>query len=333
MSSSASLEDARVSDQLAGEFASLHPFQKTFKLWFTYNGKPYSTVFSVERTSAHLLVRNECVKMEFVDHESAGLNPYKGGIWTNSPEKACFEPLLVSSNRFAASSSRISSVDVLQTLKTKIAILFPTFKTHRLCITDVAEKDGVHLSPFRILRGEDAIYEKYGYRSPFLTEFKDYVRGLTWGDIKMTPVAGNINAVLTFVNETEGAARLPIGEAIPDATSIVQLLREVTFEYEVAYKKKYPARDFSYDTLHVIGSEYIKKRNLEAAAVGRPIIPEEYLVVETVGEDNAWLFCFDPESDAWRRSKDALLFAYVEFATNSAASSRKTRRKHRRRRL
>ena len=329
MSSSASLEDAKVCEQLAALFASPPPFQRSFKLWFQYLGRPYSTTFEIERTAAHLLVRNGCVKMEFVDKESAGLNPYKGGIWANAPEKACFTPVLVSGNRTVASSPRTSSVDVLQTLKTKIATLFPMFKTHRFCITDVAEKEDVRLSPFRILRGEDGLYEKYGYRSPFITDLKKHVRGLTWADVKMTPIAGNINSILTFINEKEGSAKFLIGEAIPDATSIVNLLRGVTFADEVAYNKKYPIRSFSYHTLYVIGTELLKKHNLEAAAVGRPLIPDKYMIVEKVGEENAWMFCFDPESDAWRRSKDALLFAHVELGSNSAASSRKTRRKRR----
>lgn len=320
MSSSASLEDAKVCDQLRSLFSAPFPMQK-FRLWFTYQGMPYVTTFDAEHTAKHLLVRNTCVKMAFVN-DSKGLIPYEGVISANSPEKACFTPTLT---RHSSAASSFSSVDVLQTLKTKIATLFPMFSAQALCITDVAEKDGVRLSPFRILRGGDALYEKYGYQSGFITVLRDYMRTLTWGDIKMTPVAGNINAILGFINETEGKA-IPTGFAIQDTTLITTILSDVTFEHELAYKKRHPIRFFSHATLQLIGAELIKKLN----ATGSSPIPEAYMVVEKVGEQNAWVFCFNPESEAWRRSKDALLFAHVDFGSNSAASSRKTRRRRRR---
>jgi hypothetical protein len=141
----------------------------------------------------------------------------------------------------------------------------------------------------------------------------------------MTPVAGNINAILGFINETEGKA-IPTGFAIQDTALITTILSDVTFEHELAYKKRYPIRLFSHATLQLIGAELIKKLN----ATGSSPIPEAFMVVEKVGKQNAWVFCFNPESEAWRRSKDALLFAHVDFGSNSAASSRKTRRRRRR---
>ena len=320
MSSSGALEDDKVCDELRSFFTSHFPRQ-TFKLWFTYYGMPYFTTFDAEHTDKQLYVRNNCIKMVFVSkNESKGLNPYEGRIAANMSTTPCFTPRL-------ARQSLHSSVDVLQTLKTKIATLFPMFPAYGLCITDIAEKDGVTLSHFRILRGGDAIYEKYGYQSEFITALKEYIRTLTWGDIKMTEIAGNINGILEFINETEGKM-IPTGFAIQDAALITTILRDITFDHEVEYQKKYSVRFFSRDTLNLIGTEFIKKHNATSSSP----IPATFLMVSQIGTQNAWVFCLDPDSDAWRISKDALRFSHVEIqptSNSAAASSRKTRRRRR----
>ena len=325
-----SATDTGISEALQSLFASPFP-TTTFQLSFTYNGKLYSTVLEAEYTAEQLSVANGCMRISFVPERiSRELNPFKGKISANSPEKACFTPMLTSDSRSIVASSRVNSVDVLQTLKTKVGMLFPMIKTHRLCITDVAEKEGVDLSSFRILRGEDAVYEKYGYQSEFMDDLKRVVRGLTWGqEFCVKELQLHINSMLTFVNNEKGSISLLTGADIPSSTLIIDIMRSIGFEYEVAYAKKYMLC-FSYHLLLIIGNKRIEILN----AAGRPPLPADYMYATKIGKPNAWVFCLNPESDAWRRSKDALLFTNLTVGTNSAsaASSRKTRRQSRRRR-
>jgi hypothetical protein len=324
MSSSASLEDAKVCGELESLFSAPFPMQK-FKLWFTYYGMPYFTTFYAEHTDKRLYVHNNCVKIVFVpENKSKSLHPYEGRIAANILTPPCFTPRLA---RQSSSAASISSVDVLQTLKTKIATLFPMIKTDQLCITDVAEKDGVDVSSFRILRGEDAVYEKYGYQSEFIEDLKHVVRGLRWGDeLCVKELQVHINSMLAFVNNKKGSAILLTGTDIAPSTRLVDIMQSIEFEYEVAYAEEYTLC-FSYHLLLIIGNKRIEILN----ATGRHPLPKDYMYASEIGKPNAWVFCFNPKSDAWRRSKDALLFSHVEKqpTSNSAASSRKTRRRRR----
>ena len=186
-----------------------HPTETTFTLGFTYEGNPYTTTFTLKayqtnnpamKLSMNIHLKNECINIERT------VSGFDGEIKANSPkpgehdEGVCFSPLL-RSNR--TSTPKVSSIDVLQTLKTKLSLLLAHCELYQgehaekhggkppdVELIDEAKKNSIRLSSMLLLRGEDAIYEKYGYESKNIAfpAFKDYIKSLTWKDyLKINP--------------------------------------------------------------------------------------------------------------------------------------------------
>lgn len=178
---------------------------KKFTLSFTYEGKPYTTTFTLMayetnnpamKYSKSVKLENECIeilrRVSGFSGEIAANHP-KGENGEGEQEGRCFSPLL-RSNR--TSNPKISSIDVLQTLKTKLSLLLRQHELYKgefaeqhggsppkVKIIDEATKNNIRLSSFLLLRGEDAIYEKYGYESTnqAFPAFKRFIQSLTWG--------------------------------------------------------------------------------------------------------------------------------------------------------
>ena len=152
--------------------------KREFKLKFTFKSQPYSIVFKAHNI---FTLANPCVYVSFAD----SFNEYKSmsSLHANRGDIPCFEPRLTT-----IENPRITSADVLQVLSTKLKILIRKnimgFHAIPMTISDVAVINKIQISPYRILRGQTALYEKYGYVNESLNLFRKKLPTLTWGDVK-----------------------------------------------------------------------------------------------------------------------------------------------------
>jgi hypothetical protein len=113
-------------------------------------------------------------------------------IQANSPAKACFDPLLESDP--VGTPGRITTTDVLQILKTKLQLAQPT-DPGPIRISDAAKINGVHVTPFNLLRGKRPIYEKYGYMNETLPAIDAAIAATRWGSV--AAVASRLYEMIT----------------------------------------------------------------------------------------------------------------------------------------
>ncbi len=138
--------------------------------------------------------------------------------------------------------------DALQVLSTKIKLSAPYEMRNPIIIGDTAAIDDVTISPYRILRGGDSLYEKYGYQSPSLAEIKEYIRTKTWGDFlahdELSEIVGTYRRY---------KALAPIFD-VDEATPITDVFKNITFEHEKKYAGVYdaPISSIFFDTLSAI---------------------------------------------------------------------------------
>jgi len=202
-----------------GSFSRL----ERFKLSFTFDEKEYTTTFKVMIfPGSSITIFNNCLK---VDISSNILE--ESAISANTKEEPCFEPRLVSDPRNKP-GLRVSVTDILQTLKTKLAFcVSPDIDS--IPLVDEATIDKIEISKFNILRGEPAIYEKYGYRSEDMDKFKKIINGLTWGtlddDMKQT--------ITDFIHESIDVESQPLSFE-PDRP-LTDIMKMISFEYEKNY--------------------------------------------------------------------------------------------------
>ena len=184
---------------------------QTCILKFTYNERLYITKFAAKHTAEKIQLINDCVNVsyELVRHE------WKGGILADSPERACFEPILRTNARNKV-GKRTTSADVLQILKTKLCLACPV--EDPVMIIDQANTPTTMISPFHLLRGGDAFYEKYGYFSAAIGELKEGLRTFTWSDCSPEMIA--------VIKEFPG-----MGE-FPPTTLLTEIMKRVTWDQE-----------------------------------------------------------------------------------------------------
>jgi ankyrin repeat protein len=151
------------------------------RLTFKFKGYQRSTVFKCPNIFD---LKNDCVNIElyrsFDKHVLQSLKPppSQSSLHANRPETRgqgnppCFDPVLVS----VESPVRVTSVDVLQVLSSKLKILIRDniieFEPFPISLYDAAKVGGVLISPYRILQGGLGMYEKYGYTSDALKKFR-----------------------------------------------------------------------------------------------------------------------------------------------------------------
>ena len=170
---------------------------KNCKLEFTYNGKTYTTKFTASHTDDIIRLNNNCVNVLY----DLSRNGWKGGILADSLENACFTPMLTTDARDKP-GMRTTAADVLQILKTKLCLAFPV--NTPIMLIDQANTPTTMISPFHILRGGDAFYEKYGYHSVAIAELKDGLRDFKWSDcpLEMKTVVQEYTKEKPFLPET-----------------------------------------------------------------------------------------------------------------------------------
>ena len=163
-----------------------------FELTFSYNEKEYKTVFhashTIEDGKEVIKVDNGCItlilqNMNFI----GGIKAENGDIgWIDvDGKKSCFLPKLMSDPR-TKEEPRITAGDVLQTLKTKLALAFPVYGVPIQLVDGIRSapppETGSYtmVSPFHIVRGGDAYYERFGYHSEKITDLKEGIREVKW---------------------------------------------------------------------------------------------------------------------------------------------------------
>ena len=154
---------------------------KKCKMNFIFNKKTSETVFNIERTARSLIIQNECIK---ITHRLSGTKyEFSSLLKKNNNQKHCFEPALNVRTRNNTNSEKGTMTDALQILATKISLSVPNYEKGSIEIADAAAIDDINITPFRLLRGQNGLYEKYGYNSPALVDFKTFLKTLTWGKL------------------------------------------------------------------------------------------------------------------------------------------------------
>lgn len=159
-------------------------FYRKYRIGFTFNGKPTSTVFEIHRVENGIVIENKCISIQFKKNVD-NMYRFTSTLKKDDESKKCFDPPLDVRRHGNANvnSKKHTMTDALQVLATKIKLSMPDVEKLPITIGDVASIDGVSLSPFRIMRGQDTLYEKYGYGSEPLKRMKAYVKTLKWGEL------------------------------------------------------------------------------------------------------------------------------------------------------
>ena len=202
---------------------------QSYQLRFTFDGKEFETIFQINYKKEE--ISNKCILLDF---------HFQSSISANSPEKACFRPLLT--HETLKDIAPVTPTDVLQVLSTKLNFAGnPGKKTFLIDDTArISKGDGTlyktHISHWRILRGERTLYEKYGYvpkhvKELFATRFEDYraaVQSITWGEI-MTYKTQTGKTLQEIVDE-----HFPAGTFVSEA-SIADCMKRVSLDMADAY--------------------------------------------------------------------------------------------------
>jgi len=210
----------------------------------------------------------------------------------------------------------MTSVDVLQILETKLCLVFP-IEDVKVIIEDQAEKDGIAISPFNILRGRDAIYEKYGYENDNLTGLKEKLKSFTWSDCN--------RQMKSIIADCTGKSDWS------DDTLLITIMNTISWDDEKKYNAikrlqgDKPLSHYVFDQFAERVGYVLFERTETGPYIHRPI----------------WTFKLDRDSSAWRRCNSELLF--TEFTPDTAGGrrtikgtknkSKKTRKRRRNERI
>jgi len=294
------MEDAAIVEAIRSFLApQLEPTD--FVLEFDYNGKHYRTKFTASHKGPIIEVGNSCINMTFgYEFNKVLLLEFIGFIKANSPELACFEPLLQTNARNAP-EPRTKAADVLQILKTKLGLAFPVESpiikiNDGALIPEISEHSSpTMISPFHLLRGGPAFYEKYGYRSPDITMLKERIQTFTWGSF--TPEQKTM--LEPFVGPHEDAERLK------------DIMTAIPWDAEIAFNNSKP-RSLSYTVFRQF-----------ALQNGIPMEKSNQWQIQGI-----WSFTLNQEDPQWIASNKALLFTGLEVVKKGGRrrKAKKTRK-------
>lgn len=216
--------------------------ESSFELTFSYNKTDYRTVFNavkkrMSEDATAIEIDNGCVYLMITyDTEGEGndvdftVADQMSKIRADDEIPSCFNPVLTTNARGAPRNSgrRTTSGDVLQILKSKLALAFPFMEDEPLKLLNVAKRGlRTFITPFRIVRGHDAYYEKHGYQSPAITKLKAALQSLTW--------SGCTDATKEIIMDCSGKK----DEDYPPDTRLTAIMEEIPWETEVAYNKSH----------------------------------------------------------------------------------------------
>jgi hypothetical protein len=199
---------------------------KKCKLDFIFNKKASETVFNIERTARSLIIKNECIK---ITHRLSGTKYEFSSLLKKDDEmKRCFEPALNVRTRNNTNSEKGTMTDALQILATKISMSMPNYEKGSIEISDAAAIDDINITPFRLLRGQNGLYEKYGYSSDALIEFKTFLKTLTWGELASVE---DIHEMVSYFDKKFDVLHSALTNVDPD-TLATDVFRRISFEDE-----------------------------------------------------------------------------------------------------
>jgi hypothetical protein len=261
------------------------PLEPTdFSLEFDYNDKHYKTKFTASHKGPIIEVGNKCINMTFgYYYNKEFIAGCIGCIEANAPEKSCFEPLLVTNARNKP-GKRTTAADVLQILKTKLGLAFPVATP--ITINDGASKPAksdasspTMISPFHLLRGGPAFYEKYGYKSAPITMLKAKIPTFPWG---------------SFTAEQKATLEPFVG-VHEDAELLTDIMKKISWDQEIAYNDK-SLQSLSYNVFRHFavqnGIPFEKSNQWDSKGI--------------------WGFTLDQDSEEWKKCNADLVLTRFE---------------------
>jgi hypothetical protein len=166
---------------------------ESFSLKFTFKGFEYSTTFTVsyDKDIDIIELDNGCISHTISKNRTKYF--LHSFMSSNTDDIACFTPRL----KTIQSPIKITSTDVLQTLSTKLKIiLYNGGYIKEIKVIDQSEINNIPLLAYRVLRGLPALYEKYGYVSKELNEFREKILpNATWNYITSIDSLKKVNTV------------------------------------------------------------------------------------------------------------------------------------------
>jgi hypothetical protein len=199
---------------------------KKCKVDFIFNKKASETVFNIERNTRGIIIENECIKIK---HLLSGTKyEFSSLLKKDNHLKRCFEPALNVRTRNNINTEKGTMTDALQILATKISMSMPNYEKGSIEISDAAAIDDINITPFRLLRRQDGLYEKYGYSSDALIKFKTFLKTLTWG--KLTSVE-EIHEMVSYFAAKFDVLHPSLTNVDPD-TLATDVFRRISFEDE-----------------------------------------------------------------------------------------------------
>jgi hypothetical protein len=276
------------------------PGTKRIKLSFRFKDHSFETVFRITHSETMYDCTNGCITITI--NRVYGTVTLDTSLSKNDGVSACFTPRLVS-------GGDIKTIDVLQVLKTRMALLFPNSAPLKLSdemslnISTHREHGEIMVSLNRVLRGEDAYYERYGYRSEKLNPIKSWIRTLAWDEVG---------------SEIQDVILSRLTTPVEKGAKFVEVMKRIPIQ-----------EDIDEEGLHL------------SYQVWGSLVPqgfEEYSdedVHSSLFPGNAksiWMFTLDPESEAWKTwSKTVQFTDLVEMPDPGKPAPMKSRRRKMRR--
>jgi hypothetical protein len=200
---------------------------RIFRLRLTFRGKPYTVRLIVHKTfggNLYLTINeNECIK---IIYDPAHEKPFKSQIYADTADRRCFEP--------APNTSAFRMTDLLMVLTTKLMIAISKYaakdpnyddgSAKPITITDIAKKDFTAITPYKVLRGETGLYERYGYVS---AELDDIRRDIVNRSFKAVPQPYR-SQIEKIVNARRAATGRPLVKMYDEPTW--QVMRDLTWD-------------------------------------------------------------------------------------------------------
>ena len=289
------MADAEIVERIRGFLTPIFEKQ-TCILKFTYNERDYTTKFTATHTAEKIQLKNACVNVSynFVDRK------WTIGILVDSEERACFEPILMTNARNKV-GKRTTSVDVLGILSAKLCLAFPV--EDPVIIIDQANTLTTMISPFHLIRGGDAYYEKFGCRSAAINELKDGLRTFTLNDCSPEMIA-----LIQKILDTKD---------VPGTTPLTEIMKGVSWPQESAFneatKSSWSADIFALYALHTKG--YTKEQ------------------MDQFSPGTLWKYTPIQGDERWIAANASMVFTdFTVVASGGSRTRRKRRRSVRRRR-
>jgi len=270
-----------------------------FILTFVYNDITYKTKFSISNNdNVTIISHNKCINIVLENGE------FRGFIEADSEMNQCFEPRLITNSRNKPREKRTTSGDVLQILKTKLALCFPTNipitlfdDAKRKVETETDEPIYIYISPFNILRGDDAYYEKFGYVSDTINIIKKDIQSFLWKDIVDEGIS-IMHHYTNWKNGTEG-----VETKYGDNIKLIDIMKGITWDDEVNFLKEWKV-PLSREILRF----YVWAKNKDSNVL-----------------DNINIFTLNKDDPRWKASEKKLVFK--SFEPVLSGGKRKTRRR------